>query len=95
VPDWRICRAYDAPAHPALARDASGRAVRLLPTSTPDLEHQAALARVLAQVKPVYEYLGHAEPAAYPERVGALLGAPVRLTAHGPRATDVRELGLL
>jgi hypothetical protein len=58
-----------------------------------DLDRQAALARALAGASPVYEPAswrgegGEARAIAFFE--GAL-GAPVRLTSHGPCSTDVR-----
>jgi adenylosuccinate synthase len=95
VPQWRVCEAYEAAAHPALEQDGAGRVVRLRTGSAPDLEHAAALGLALGRVRPLYAQLGRVQPETYVERVGAALGVPVRLGSYGPRATDVRELGAL
>ncbi|HEU4534990.1 MAG TPA: adenylosuccinate synthetase, partial [Polyangiaceae bacterium] len=69
------------------------------PPAARDLERQAALARSLAGVRPVYEELPWARDEGAPERyarhVEALARVPVRLASTGPRAADVRARGPL
>jgi adenylosuccinate synthase len=104
APRWLACTAYLPapgarfdPALYAIAPGGDGRA-RPLPPRSHDLDRQAALARSLEGVRPVYQELPWA-PGAAPERyarhVEALAETPVRLASTGPRATDVRELGPL
>ncbi len=43
--------------------------------------------------RPVYEPIDTADPAAFAERVGALVGVPVELLSFGPTAADKRRRG--
>jgi adenylosuccinate synthase len=55
-----------------------------------DLEHQAQLARKLAQVAPVYAPEPTLDAAAFLEQVQALSRLPVWMHSSGPSAADVR-----
>ena len=98
VPAWKVCRAYRLAApDPALFDAADGDATIAVGIRAPaghDLDRQEALGRALAGVSPVHEAAswsggadGEACAIAFFEEA---IGAPVRLTAHGPSARDVR-----
>jgi adenylosuccinate synthase len=101
VPAWQVCRAYRmAQPDPALFEAAGGDAglavgIRLPPGR--DLDRQAALGVALAGASPVYEAAPWRGDPGGEERAIAFfeeaLGAPVRLTACGPSARDVRVRG--
>jgi adenylosuccinate synthase len=106
LPHVRACTAYRPPPGvrldgalyegDALYEGVGEGLVRPRPAASHDLERQAALARTLALVRPVYEELPWARdagPERYARYVEAQSGAPVRLLSTGPRATDLRALG--
>ena len=67
--------------------------VTALPRSTqPDLEHQAALTRLLAAAEPCYEPAPIATAEEWIARIEALADRPVRYAAYGPTRDAVRAL---
>ncbi len=71
----RVCTAYETP---------DGRRLDTLPPG-------GALTPLLNRCRPVYEPIDTSDPAAFADRLGALLGTPVGLLSFGPAAADKRE----
>jgi adenylosuccinate synthase len=88
VPRWQVCRAYEG------AFDEAAEVASLPPPRARDLDRQAALTTALSRVRPVYAPVawgsGDAGAAAAIGWFEHAVGAPVRLTAWGPRAVDLR-----
>jgi adenylosuccinate synthase len=100
---WPVCTAYRAPSGcdaGTFERDASdpARISALRLGTRGDLEYQERLTRGLLQCSPWSEELDLGSTAGlraerFVSWIEAALGAPVRVTSHGPTAGDKRERG--